>query len=107
MFNADTVIVAGEDGLLRKTVDGATTWNNLPSGTSYEIHALCFINPDTGWFSGAGEIIRRTNDGGNTWTTQYNTGGSSEITSIVFLDSIHGVAVSQPYIYNTDDGGLT
>ena len=52
-FPADSVgYVVGKNGIVLKSTDSGTTWNNLPSGISDHLEAVFFINPDVGFAGG-------------------------------------------------------
>jgi photosystem II stability/assembly factor-like uncharacterized protein len=73
--SADTGWIAGENSLIRKTVDGGATWTAQPA--SGNIKAIRFVNSRVGWAvgesSGAG-LVLKTTDGGTHWITQIDSG---------------------------------
>lgn len=80
----------------------------------YQLAAVDFVNPTTGWFAAtfdAGRFaIMHTSDAGDHWTRQLAGDAGSAGVYIKFFDATHGVVAvlgSQPVIYRTADGGRT
>ncbi len=73
-FNNTTGWVCGDDGLIRKTLNGGATWTTQVSGTTYALNSIHFIDTYKGWACGAHGTVLKTVDGGTTWTTE-NIGG--------------------------------
>ncbi|MEO0404200.1 MAG: YCF48-related protein, partial [Bacteroidota bacterium] len=48
------------------TVDGADTWNYIPTGNNQTKHSVFFLDEDHGWVGTNGSVLR-TEDGGSTW----------------------------------------
>ena len=88
-FNADTALVAMDNGEIYQTVDGGTTWNLVHSYTASgnEWFDGCrVLNSNVAIAYGDGETngdmyFCRTDDRGTTWT---------EITGINYLGAIYG-----------------
>lgn len=62
--------VAGNGGVIYKTIDGGASWSPQSSGTAFPITGIYFKDASNGWFSttGYGGGIYATSDGGTTWT---------------------------------------
>ena len=95
-----------------KTTNGGTLWTSQTSGTTGELHSVCFINADTGFtvgesynINGYYGIILKTINGGATWTT-LSSGVNKELYSICFTDANTGYAVGQNgTLLKTTNGG--
>lgn len=96
-----------DQGILRKTIDGGSTWDTLtlPFDANYSV--LDFISVDSGWVAGDSGNVFRTYDGGLTWDDVSFT-ETRMARSIVMLDSDTGfVAGDNAFAYRTFDGGNT
>ena len=88
----------------------STDWREVPSGTTYDLHDVKMVTPDTGFIVGGAQwsygLILRTIDGGANWQKVQETG--SEINAISFANRREGVAVGQAgKFYMTDDRGAS
>jgi hypothetical protein len=68
-FNAATGLIAGENGLLKKTTDSGKTWTDLRFNSNYydDLYKIKFIDDKTGYITAESGNIYKTIDGGNTW----------------------------------------
>lgn len=118
--------VAGDDGLLASTNDGGVHWVTGNAPVSYDSQRkmrttlldVFFLTPTLGWISGYDGTVLGTIDGGQTWT-RASTPTHAPLSSIRFIDALHGWAVGgyaepavpfgQPsnVIIETTDGGQT
>jgi photosystem II stability/assembly factor-like uncharacterized protein len=92
-------------GVILKTTNGGQTWDQQFSaaGISF-LHAIHFVNADTGVVAGTGGFLRTTN-GGAAWTIVPRSG---TIYQIEFVNSLVGWAVAEAgAILKTTDGGAT
>ena len=110
-IDSDCGWITGTEGVLH-TEDGGQTWTEQLSDSELWVDCdMCFIDRSTGWVCGPpGGIVYTTSDGGNLWNIK-ETGRSSKITSICFIDKNIGYACScenysEPYILKTIDGGI-
>jgi photosystem II stability/assembly factor-like uncharacterized protein len=99
-----------------KTTDFGTTWETYP-GTEYPPGgSFHFVNENLGFnyggisrgeFKGYRKFIRKTTDGGRSWKFVFNHEVSPHdpIVSLHFADSLHGIATTLAYVYQTTDGG--
>ncbi len=119
------------DASLWHTADGGTTWVSqaIPASASI-LHAVDFINAQTGWAVGVkyvgGEyadspahraVIYHTSNGGQSWLEQPYGSGELEVslTSVDFIDAVHGWVAGFPtssivtggFVFHTEDGGVT
>lgn len=67
-----SIVFAGGDGGVYKTVDGGTTWLAVKTGNSVYSLGIDPLTPDT-VYAGAWEGVYKTTDGGDTWQA-YNEG---------------------------------
>ncbi|MHB8612211.1 MAG: WD40/YVTN/BNR-like repeat-containing protein [Candidatus Dormibacteraceae bacterium] len=82
------------------------------SPVAYQLAAIDFVNPTTGWFAATFDsgrfAIMHTTDSGNHWTPQLRGDAGKAGLYVNFFDASHGVvAVLGPrsLIYRTTDGG--
>ncbi|MEQ8786850.1 MAG: YCF48-related protein [Pirellulaceae bacterium] len=69
------VWIAGTPGtLMFHSADGGRTWETLNTSQRLPIHAVTFVNEQTGWAVGALGTILATVDGGRTWRVQRSGG---------------------------------
>lgn len=99
--------VCGDNGSIKKTTNGGTTWSSNNFGADNYKSIYFFANSSTGFISGSnGKIIKTTNSGTN-WVSQ-TTGTSKNLNSVVFSDSLIGYAVGDSgIIIKTTNGGTS
>jgi photosystem II stability/assembly factor-like uncharacterized protein len=117
----DNIVWAcGNSGVVLKTTDGGTTWENkTPTNAGSTNYTVVAFDATTAWVTGtvggsADVSIWKTIDGGTTWTTQYNnpTGFGD---ALRMFDANNGVYYGDPDPYpsgnweilTTSDGGTT
>ncbi len=68
-INASTGLVAGNNGLLKRTVDSGKTWTSIPLSSSYydDIYNVRFINSSLGYLTAENSAIYKSINGGVTW----------------------------------------
>lgn len=99
--------VVGENGLIRATTNGGTTWATRVSGTMNDLRGVFFLTPSEGWIAGESGTLLQTVDGGLTWEPR-NTGTGVGLNAVHFVTSYDGFVVGeQGVILRTADGGLT
>ncbi|MBN1893895.1 T9SS type A sorting domain-containing protein [bacterium] len=97
--------IAGEIGILLKTVDRGENWISQDTGISDDIQDIHFPDPGHGWMTGRWGRIFRTSDRGATWTAQ-ESGTWRNLRSVFFADSLTGWAVGHGgTILKTGNGG--
>ncbi len=79
----------GNDGIIRNSSDGGSSWNSQVSGTSVNLTSVHFITEVNGWISGNNGTILATVDGGVTWSTQA-AGTTKNINCIYFAGGTNG-----------------
>jgi len=95
---SDNLIYVAVDGILKKSVDGATSFQEVITGEYVE--KIQFLDELTGYESGMSDL-RKTTDGGVTWTTIHE-----DIVSVFFIDENIGFINAADGIYKTSDGGI-
>jgi photosystem II stability/assembly factor-like uncharacterized protein len=109
-FDYDTGWVVGEQGLIRKTINGANSWSDQSSTVSVQLNDLFFLNADTGFVAGKTGTILRTTNGGTSWQLQIS-GTTEDLNGIAFFLSLQqwtGYAVgNRGVILSTTNFGAT
>ena len=84
-IDANTGIIAGSYGTMRKTTDGGQTFkfvdNPMYQGTNLHINALHYVNENVVLAGGAKGTIIKSEDGGETWV-EVEKGGTSTVYDI-------------------------
>jgi photosystem II stability/assembly factor-like uncharacterized protein len=103
--NANTGIVVGQSGTIRRTTNGGTNWNSVTSGTTAHLFGAFFIDANTGWAAGDVGVILKTVNGGQTWSLQ-NSGLPYQLRSVSFRNNSTGyVAGWYGTFLRTTNGG--
>lgn len=105
--------VAGDSGIIFRTVDGGSTWLRQETNSTYDVEEVFFLNRNLGWASTFnfttvpyGTILLKTTNGGVTWVSQPYPTEDIFITCILFRDSLNGWMGGQPHaLVRTTDGG--
>ena len=88
-----------EEYPFNSTSDGGKNWTgmqlgdfitNSSLGTGAFLHAVHFLDANTGWVVGGGGIVLKTSDGGATWEDQSPTDLTDGLSSVHFVDSESG-----------------
>lgn len=99
------------DGVLFRTMDGGTSWDQLLFGGWDFYHDVHFVDSSTGWYVGSWydnpnnpRIVEHSEDGGNSWSSQNSSGYG--LSSVHFINAMQGWAVgANGAIIHSDDGG--
>ncbi|HSW25935.1 MAG TPA: DUF6519 domain-containing protein, partial [Burkholderiaceae bacterium] len=67
--DANSVWVAGEDGVLLVSTNGGAAWTVAATGSTRHLRAIARA-ANTGWDVGDGGTVLRTSNAGGTWTVQ-------------------------------------
>jgi len=105
-FDGDRGLLAGDRGMVLRTVDGGENWHRLLY-TSRHFFDLSFVDDRYGWVVGDGQLFRTT-DGGDVWFPSFaeDFDGPFTARAIQFLDREIGWAAGVGgAIYRTSDGG--
>jgi CSLREA domain-containing protein len=97
----------GNDGAIRKTTNGGTTWTTQTSGTTNALTSVWGSDTNTLWAVGTSGIILKTTNGGTSWTAQ--TSGTMQVLRSVWgsdADTLWTVGDGGT-IRKTTDGGTS
>lgn len=107
--NTQIGYAVGEAGLVIKTTDGGSTWQEQKPVTGNPLNSVYFINELIGFAAGGYSTIIKTDDGGKTWNTVpaiRNVDPYDAYFSIKFLDSKIGTITNiNGQTIRTLDGG--
>ena len=85
---------------------GLGEWTKQSSHTSANLHAVQFLDDQTGFAAGEAGVLLRTEDGGENWEKRL-TGADATIRAIHFFDARRGwIAGDKGLLMYTDDGGI-
>lgn len=105
MFDKQTGLVCGEDGLLARTNNGGANWTTFSGDSDGTWYDIFFINDKTGFVSGeASNGIKITTDAGENWSNINSP--SADAFSIYAFDH-HNVFLtsSNGRVFSTENGG--
>lgn len=94
IFEDNTAIIGGKDGLLYKTVDKGKTWEEIKIPPLKGINDIDFVNESVGFAVGDKGKIYRTMDGGEDWVPMA-TGTYQNFTGVSFGDEGIAYAVGE------------
>ena len=107
--DANNGYAVGLDGVILKTIDAGTSWNEQNSGTINGLSDIYFTDADTGYAVGSGSSLLKTTDGGLNWNLL--PGAPISLSSVFFTSPSVGYAVgtngSSATISKTINGGIT
>jgi photosystem II stability/assembly factor-like uncharacterized protein len=118
MYFSDTnsgIVFVSQDEELHFTTDGGYSWITSDShvAQSYRL-GIHFPNSLTGWvvsdrspFASDNGMIARTDNGGKSWVYQelYPDYQVPILYSVLFIDTLHGLAAGPGHLLTTSDGG--
>jgi photosystem II stability/assembly factor-like uncharacterized protein len=116
VFDANTIIAFGNNGIVIKTTDGGLSWSNplrsfVQSGlNSARFFSSYFINNNTGWIVGQYNVepnpkIYKTTDGGSRWSELINSlNPYSPINSVYFKNEFTGFIGTSIMLMTTNGG---
>lgn len=111
-----SMFVIGVTGLVfvHPTFGQSTRAVKPPAPATYQLSAVDFVDPTTGWFAATFDsgrfVVLQTKDGGQTWRRQLSGQADQHAVYLHFFDAAHGVFVvlgGQPTMFRTIDGGHT
>lgn len=102
--NPETGWIAGEFGLVLKTLDGGRTWSSQTyGGDRPQLFAVMFRDKLTGWSVGQQGTVLKTTDGGRNWIA-VDTGTRRNLYGISFEDE-RGLIVGEGIVMASQDNG--
>lgn len=95
---------AGDNGFLRKTINGGQTWTTVNTTFFDNFNDISFVGANTVYLvTSDGNLIKSTN-GGTTWTSQNVS--NQKLNAIQFMSSTIGyIAADSGKVYRTNNGG--
>ncbi|MGB3019087.1 MAG: YCF48-related protein, partial [Ignavibacteria bacterium] len=69
--------------------DLSAQWDTLSTGVNTSLHAVQFINTNTGWIAGSNGKIKKSTNGGNSWFNQ-SINSSENLRRIFMIDANTG-----------------
>ncbi|MGH7457442.1 MAG: YCF48-related protein, partial [bacterium] len=104
---ANLGVVAGQGGVILRTIDGGKSWATVMNDPSVDLFDIYFADANMGAAVGSQGAVLRTTDGGESWTKQ-NSGVSNDLFAVFFSDANTGTAVgSLGTVLRTHDAGTT
>lgn len=102
--DANSVWIAGEDGVLLVSTNGGAAWTLPATGSTRHLRAVARA-ANTGWAVGDGGTVLRTSNAGSSWTVQ-NAGSLQRLRGVAVFDAQHAWAVGDDgLVLRTVDGG--
>ncbi|MBK9226317.1 MAG: SBBP repeat-containing protein [Ignavibacteria bacterium] len=85
--------------------DLSAQWDTLSTGVNTSLHAVQFINTNTGWIAGSNGKIKKSTNGGNSWFNQ-SINSSENLRRIFMIDANTGfICGDSGKILKTTNGG--
>jgi photosystem II stability/assembly factor-like uncharacterized protein len=103
-----TVMAVGDSGLILRSTDTGSTWNELHAGTAaIRLNGVCSFGTSTTIAVGDSGTVLRTDNGGATWKRQ-QSGTASRLTSVWIAKTNSAfVTGDNGTVLRTTDGGAT
>jgi len=111
-----SLLAIGVTGLayVHPTFGQSTPKIKPPIPATYQLAAVDFVNPTTGWFAATFDsgrfVVLQTKDAGQTWKRQLSGQSNQRVVYLHFFDAARGVFAvmgGQPMAFRTTDGGRT
>ena len=104
--NLSTGYVVGDSGLVKKSINGGTSWSTLSVGTAKTLRGLSFIDNNTGFIAGDSGVLRKTTNGGSNWFV-LTSGFTLDLNSVFAIDANTVFACGDNgLIIKTSNGGI-
>jgi len=105
MLNADTGYVAGNNGLIMRTINGGKSWNAITTSINKNLNSISFLNSSLGVAVGDSGAVLITSNGGSSWSAT-QTGTSTRFNHIMFYGEGSAVILADNgNILRTTDAG--
>ncbi|NQU68868.1 MAG: hypothetical protein HQ510_13075 [Candidatus Marinimicrobia bacterium] len=107
--NSSTGWIVGDNGTVKKTKDGGSTWESQNSGITSKFWDISSVTKNLLWICGHNGSLIKTSDGGDTWQTLLHGDTLDGIfISVAFVDENVGwLSNNNGSILKTMDGGIT
>ncbi len=106
LFGNQTIVCAGNSGVVIRSTNGGTSWDSLRFGTQ-AFNGIRKTGSSTVWVVGNSQVVYKSTDKGATFTLALDN-GPSPLYSVDFLDSTKGLIVgSNGLNYITSNGGTS
>lgn len=89
----NTGYVAGDNGIIRKTTNGGSSWTIQNTGVTTKLTSIHFTSADTGCAVGIWGAVLGTTNGGLTWVSEHSGWTIYDLRSVFFTDADNGYAV--------------
>lgn len=115
-LNADTGFTFNEYGTLRRTFDGAATWDSVPIPFEGFLYDIDFASPNVGYAVGGAwfpfrryysHSIMKTIDGGSTWDSIMGDYGGGVFNEIDAISPLEYYVVGGNYVLHSTNGGIS
>lgn len=99
--------LVADGGYILRTTDAGHNWEVQAVADdkwgAVRLLDIVFVNRDLAFIVGDDGVMLRSVDGGESWSKHFS-GSINDLYSIVFIDSLRGVAVGDRAVYTTDGG---
>ncbi len=104
--NSSTGWIAGAGGIIKKSVDGGSSWISQSSKTLQTLRRIIMIDANTGFICGdSGKILKTTNSGTN-WNNTNTSSNIANIYAMDFIDASTGICANETRTqFKTTNGG--
>ncbi|MBN1633528.1 MAG: T9SS type A sorting domain-containing protein [Ignavibacteria bacterium] len=90
--DTNTLMAAGSNGIIIKSINGGLNWVQQQSGTTNSLRKIYQVSPNEFWISGDNGTMLHTTNGGTNWILQ-TVNSASNINSLTFTSNTKGIAV--------------
>jgi photosystem II stability/assembly factor-like uncharacterized protein len=104
--DSNNVLIAGWDGIIKKSTDAGLNWIPLNSGTTNHLNRIIYTGAETFMAIGYNGTILRSTDGGTSWSRieEFN----ETLRDVCFINENTGFIIGDNgLLLYTQDGGLT
>jgi photosystem II stability/assembly factor-like uncharacterized protein len=90
-YNTDFGIVSGEDGKMKYTTDGGTSWATSNTGGNGLMHGVHIFNAQTAYAVGTTEQVFKSTNSGINWYSNFSGTDNTELYKIKFTENQVGL----------------